>query len=490
MFDVLPTFPLLLHLVAWVLLLRLLRHRRDAPAFWLLSATAISTAGAVDSWIGGLPDGGLIARWLLPCVLIATAVFMARPTTATPDLQRSDERLKDAESFDRTLEILRVSEEKFAKAFHASPDAITLSTLADGKFHEVNPSFREITGYSREEALGRTSADLGLWTNVGDRRQLVEAIRRDGFVREMESIFRHKDGSLRHCQISAEIIELEQEPNLLFIVRDVTDKRQAEAERDRFISELETKNAELERFAYTVSHDLRSPLVTIQGFLGPLRQDAQAGNFERMDVDMQRIASATRTMQRLLDEILELSRVGRVVNEPSSIELSELVRETQELVDGALSQAGVEVEIHDDLPTVWGDRQRLLEVLQNLLENAVKFRGDHPNPRIEVGWRWDKASDSTIVADGEPPRSEPVIFVRDNGIGIAERYREKVFGLFERLANDVQGTGIGLALVKRILEVHGGRVWVESPGVGHGSTFCFVLPSRQDSPLSDSDDQP
>lgn len=471
----------ILYGVAFLAALRLLWRQRDVRAGLLLLVTSSFLPLSLHSptWQDNPNSFDTLRTVLLPVLLITLVIYSSRTSDSTTDGDLAPEPLEHPEIFSRTLETLRVSEEKFAKAFHASPDAITLSTLSDGKFHEVNPSFRIITGYSREEALGRTSLDLDLWTVIEDRRRLVKEIREHGCVRDMETIFRHKDGRLLHCVISAEVIELEKEPNLLFIVQDISDKKQAEADRDHFVEELEAKNAELERFAYTVSHDLRSPLVTIQGFLGLLRDDIRKGHLDSMETDMQRISAATRTMQRLLDEILELSRIGRVVNKPTDIDLVQLAHEARELVDGALTQAGTVVEIQPDLPAVWGDQRRMLEVLQNLLENAAKFMGDQADPRIEVGWRLD-AIDQDAFA---PNQQSTVFFVRDNGIGIAEPYREKVFGLFERLSNDIQGTGIGLALVRRILQVHGGNVWVESAGLGHGSTFCFSLPSQDESPL-------
>ena len=234
------------------------------------------------------------------------------------------------------------------------------------------------------------------------------------------------------------------------------------AERERLIGELERRNAELERFTYTVSHDLRTPLVTVRGFVDLLEKDVAAGEVERVAGDLSRIRSATSTMETLLRELLELSRVGRVMNPPETVSLAALARQAVTLLHGRLRAAGVRVEIQPDLPTVRGDRTRLLEVLQNLIENAVKFRSGQGEPVVEVGSR--------------PGPDGPVVFVRDNGIGIDPRYHDRVFALFERLDPRVEGTGVGLALVRRIVEVHGGRVWVESDGAGRGSTFCFTLP--------------
>ncbi|NTU55320.1 MAG: GAF domain-containing protein [Anaerolineales bacterium] len=232
--------------------------------------------------------------------------------------------------------------------------------------------------------------------------------------------------------------------------------------RQNLISELEAKNSELERFTYTVSHDLKSPLFTIRGFLGYLERDALAGNHVRMKSDMERITDATDKMQQLLNDLLELSRIGRLMNEPANVPSDDLVREAVELVQGRIMERGVAIHIDADMPNVHGDRPRLLEVVQNLVDNAVKFMGDQPDPRIEIGW--DGREDSKLI-----------FHVRDNGIGIPPEHHERIFGLFNKLDVKAEGTGIGLALVKRIVEVHGGRIWVRSEA-GNGSTFYFTLP--------------
>ncbi len=166
-------------------------------------------------------------------------------------------------------------------------------------------------------------------------------------------------------------------------------------------------------------------------------------------------------MLGLLADLLELSRVGLLVDRPEDVAFGEIVDEALELVTGTVCERGVEVEVASDLPGVHGDRARLVGALQNLLENAVRYMGRQASPRIEIGWRRDE--------------SEQVLFVRDNGIGIDPEYHGKIFELFERLDATRGGSGVGLAVVKRIVELHGGRVWVESEGEGHGSTFCFTL---------------
>ncbi|HEX5837335.1 MAG TPA: ATP-binding protein [Anaerolineales bacterium] len=236
-------------------------------------------------------------------------------------------------------------------------------------------------------------------------------------------------------------------------------------QRQMFIDELEAKNAELERFTYTVSHDLKSPLVTITGFLGFLEKDALAGNIANVKTGIQRISSAARKMELLLSDLLELSRVGRLMNPPEDVPFAEIVQEALERVRGRIDAAGARVDIQEELPVIRGDKIRLVEILQNLVDNAVKFSAGQPQPSIQIGTR------------GLDEYQHPIFFVCDNGLGIDPRFHERVFGLFNKLNPQAEGTGIGLTLVKRIVEVHGGRIWVESEP-GKGATFYFTLPGQ------------
>ena len=238
-------------------------------------------------------------------------------------------------------------------------------------------------------------------------------------------------------------------------------------QRESLIRELEARNDELQHFTHTVSHDLKSPLVTIGGFVGCLERDLVSGNRERLLQDLGRIKHAQEGMSEILTGLLDLSRVGRLADPTEEVPFAEIVEEARAMTEGILAERRVLLTVTEPLPIVIGDRRRLIQVMQNLMENAVKFSGVATPPRVEIG--------------ADEVNGETVFYVRDNGIGIEPAHHRRVFKLFRKLHPTTPGSGVGLALVRRIIEVHDGRVWVESGGVGKGSEFRFTLVPTGDS---------
>ena len=345
---------------------------------------------------------------------------------------------------------------------------------------DVNPAALVGLEMTANQVIGLPISQL-----LADRPDLIELFQHDESVNED---VRYTSPSGTEFVLSSYISPLRDQNNKLIgrllVARDITEERKMQvelrkaydeldlrvqrrtAELEHANIELEQKNAELERFTYSVSHDLKSPLITISGYLGYLKEDIVTGNVGRLEKDTQRIANAVNKMDSLLTDVLELSRIGRMVNPSEMIRFEELIAEVMETIHGRLDKRGVTVQTQPNLPLVYGDKSRLTEVLQNLIDNAAKFFGEQPDPIIEIG-----------VSGEENGRL--IFYVKDNGIGIEPEYRERIFGLFNRLDPNIEGTGVGLALVKRIIEFHGGRIWVESE-LGKGSTFYFTLEKNQE----------
>jgi len=446
-----------------VLIAGLLLDRRPFVLVVLASILGLATI-ALAQWHGLVQVPSELLRRQLPADTLVAALTLG---VAAAMIHLMAEQLRISLQRARESQLARAAGEERYRLISEVMSDYTFSSRVDpdGEVHQdwVAGAFERMTGYTFEEYMARGGWRAALYPEdrEQDDRDLARLKGNKPVVSELRTISR--SGDVRWVRVYGHPVWSDEENRLVGIygaVKDVTEHKLAEAEREALIRELEANNAELERFTYTASHDLKSPLVTVRGFLSYLERDAVTGNYERLRSDIQRIRDATAKMQRLLDELLELSRVGRVVSAPESISLASLAREGVELIAGRLDQGGVRVSVAPDLPEVWGDRVRLLQVMQNLLDNAVKFMGNQPAPSIEIGYR--------------PEGS--VVYVRDNGAGVEARYHDRIFGLFDKLDADSSGSGVGLALVRRIVELHGGRTWVESEGPGHGATFCFTLP--------------
>jgi PAS domain S-box-containing protein len=377
--------------------------------------------------------------------VVTLAVLLAAATTAyTQQIRRTDERRRAAQT-------LRALADRQEALLAAIPD-IVMEVDGGGVYTWANRAGLDFFG---DDVVGKPAS---AW-RVGEEgvREAVELFGSNpGGTAYVESWHRRKDGRKRLLAWWSRALTGPdgKASGTLASARDITDLRQQERE-------LRERNEEMSRFTYTVSHDLKSPLVTIRTFLGFLEKDLANPAGGRVQEDLEYIHGAANKMARLLDELLELSRIGRKANPSEDATLQAVVDEALKLVAGSVAARGVRVEVTPEPVVLHGDRTRLVEVFQNLIDNAVKFMGSQAAPRVEVG----------VEGSGK----ETVIYVRDNGSGIDPRHQARIFGLFEKAQPDTEGTGLGLTLVRRIVELHDGKVWVESAGIGQGATFRLTL---------------
>jgi PAS domain S-box-containing protein len=359
------------------------------------------------------------------------------------------------------------SERKFRELFeHMQSAGAIYQAVDDGEdfiFIDFNPAAEKVEGVSRDEVLGRKVTEVfpGVKASgIFDLFKRVHTTGQGGLLVEAFYSDARDTGSWRRNAV----FKLPS-GNVVALYDDISERKHWETEREKLVIDLEKKNAEMERFTYTVSHDLKSPIITIKGFVAELEKSVASGDMETFTSDVRRISNAADRMKTMLDDVLKISRIGRVVGPFARIDVVGMLGEVKANLAGALNAQGVAIDVAQDLPPVFGDTYRLTELFQNLIENAIKFMGGQAEPRVEVG---------SFERDGER-----IFYVRDNGIGIDPKYAASIFELFNKLDAKGDGAGVGLSVVKRIVEVHGGKIWMESEGKGCGATFFFTIPGKE-----------
>jgi PAS domain S-box-containing protein len=356
----------------------------------------------------------------------------------------------------RAEQALHDSEERFRLLVESVKDYAIFMLDPAGRVASWNRGAEAIKGYAAEEVLGQHVSVFYTPEDVasGKPQQHLDAAVRDGRVEE-EAWRVRKDGN--RFWADTVLTALRDPAGTLVgfgkVTRDLTVRRRIE-------EQLTQSNAELERFSYSVSHDLRAPLRAINGYAQAVLEDYGAA----LDAEGKRFLGVIRDSAKrggeLIDALLNFSRLGR---QPLSLEPVDLTELARGVVDELRrSGEGIDV-IVDPLPPTRGDRTLLRQVLANLIGNAIKFSRGRPHPEIEIGARREGAA--------------VVYFVRDNGVGFDMRYADKLFGVFQRLhrADEFEGTGVGLALAQRIIQRHGGRIWANGKEDG-GAMFYFTLP--------------
>jgi PAS domain S-box-containing protein len=402
------------------------------------------------------------ADWLGMAVFFATCVMISGVAEA---MLRANARAKQARAKleEAQLELGRRAAESVLGVMEAAPDGIAVVT-ADGVIELANAQMAKVFGYELGELAGQRVEVLipeKSRASHGAHRASYGAsprVRPMGMGLELTGL--RKDGTEFAIEISLSPLDSGPRPRIVAAVRDITWRRWAEDELKHRLESLQRSNAELEQFAYVSSHDLQEPLRMVSAYTQLLadrygdRLDADAKEFIGYAVD------GAKRMQQLIADLLEFSRVRTRGDSLQPVALGDVVASVCRDLETSIGEAGA-VVTRDDLPTVCGDAAQLGRLFQNLIGNAVKFHGEEP-PRVHIG--------------AELGQSEWIISVRDNGIGIAPQHRERVFVIFQRLHSRTEfpGTGIGLAIAKRIVERHGGRIWVE-PATPRGSIFRFTL---------------
>lgn len=375
---------------------------------------------------------------------------------------RNDDLQQEITDRKRIAAELRISEQRY-RLLVENMDDLIIKFDKNRQLVYVNPAYCRACGKSKDELIGTSCVSLVHHDDQRRVQEVLDTLFTAPFVSRHEERTMTKDGWRWYSWSSRAMLDDNGGVvEVIAVGRDITDRKNAEQEREHLIRDLEEKNTEMESFTYTVSHDLKSPLVTIMGFLNVIKNHISQKEYDSVESYTDRVLNAAEKMRLLIEGLLNLARIGRIANPREKIVFADLVREVTELLSNQIDRHGVEVVIDDDLPVVYGDRQRLMEVVLNLMENAIKFTRSTDKPTVQVG--------------SQNSNGEQYLFIQDNGIGIEPHYLQKIFGLFDKLDESSSGTGIGLAVVKRIIEYHNGMIWAESEGPGTGTKFCFTLP--------------
>lgn len=400
-------------------------------------------------------------REILALMFTHSSIFLVGVVGLWAGMRRLDGRDRQLRNAHKALS---ESEKKYRTLFDSSRDGVFI-TSRDGRVIDANHALLDLFGLSREELPGVDVREL--YRDQAEREAFQQFIEQTESIKDHPIRVRKKDGTPMDCLLTASVRRAEDGAVVAYqgILRDVTEQKRAQKRLESKTQELARSNAELQDFAYAASHDLQEPLRNVINCVNLLEK----GHKGKFDPNADQLIAYARTsaarMKSLINDLLAYSRVGSQGRPFSLVNCEEVLALTLSNLRTSISESGA-VIIHDPLPTLMADCRQLEQLFQNLLSNAMKFRRNSP-PRIHVS--------------AERRENEWLFSVQDNGIGIKGEHLQSIFIIFRRLHSqkDFAGTGIGLALAKKIVERHGGRIWAESVS-GVGSTFSFTLPDPPD----------
>jgi len=359
---------------------------------------------------------------------------------------------------------LAESEARFSAAFHGSPAFINLVRMSDGQYVLANDVFLSFLGYSIQDVVGRTCAELGVWEDPRERESVLHDMQTVGSIRQRECRWRNPRGERFTILLSAETIKLDDTPHILVMALDITQRKRAEEElvktlaREKELSQLKSN------FVSMVSHEFRTPLGIIQSSTELLRDFYKKMQPDERDAQLAAIFRNTGRMARMMEEVLVLSRLdaGKLIFQPTALDLNLFCRRViDEVLSATNRRCLIELSLTSVPSEARADERLLSHIFTNLISNAVKY--SDPGATVEF----------TVARDG----SDAICVIRDRGIGISEKDQQQLFKAFHRGGNvgTRPGTGLGLLVVKRCADLHGGKVYVHSR-VGEGTTVTIKLP--------------
>lgn len=369
-----------------------------------------------------------------------------------------------AEHLGRIAERTRAREKLrlFRNLIDRSNDCIFLLEPKWGRFLDVNDRACESLGYTQEELLTMSLKDIeqsipgnSAWQKQTEQLKLKESI-------TIEGRHKRKDGSTFFAETALKLVSQQKEDYIIAIARDITERKLAEQAQAELLKQVESTNQELKDFAYVISHDLKAPLRGISTLAEWLSTDYADKLDENGKEQIGLLSSRVERMHNLIDGVLEYSKVGHIREKHVQINLNQLV---PEIIDTLAAPESIEITIENELPVIKCEQTRIIQVFQNLLSNAIKYI-DKPEGIIRIGCVEEQNFWKFSVAD--------------NGPGIEQKYFEKIFKIFQTVSsqNNVESTGVGLTVVKKIIDMYDGQIWVESEP-GQGTTFFFTLPKQE-----------
>lgn len=362
---------------------------------------------------------------------------------------------------------LKESEEKYKLTFKTSPDAVTISTL-EGVFIDVNESFTRITGFDKNEIINNPDGKKLLWPNLNEREKLIDELKRYGTINNYEASFKRKDGVIITGLVSANIIKIDNKPHLLSVTRDISDRKKLKDELIYAKLKAEQSDRLKTDFLNNMSHEIRTPLNAIIGFTTIIGEDDSISKNER-DKYIDIVTSSGNQLLTIISDIIDISKLdsGQIEIMKEKCNLNQLLKRLQNQftieVDSKVS-IKYHTTLPDDKSVIIADNTRLTQILINLIVNALKFTD---KGSVEIGYQ---VKDQFIE-----------FYVKDTGVGISEKSQKHIFDRFrqaeESKSKNKSGTGLGLSISKGLVNLFGGKIWVESE-MNKGSVFYFTIPYK------------